>query len=49
MANASERTAVFVGTRKGAFILSADEGESWRQIAAHLPEIQSVTVGGLPS
>ena len=33
---------LYLGTTGGEIWASADEGESWRQIAAHLPEIYSV-------
>ncbi len=33
---------VYFGTSSGAVFASADEGESWQQIAAHLPTISSV-------
>jgi len=33
---------LYLGTTGGELWMSADEGESWRQIAAHLPEIYSV-------
>ncbi len=48
-ADGADPLGLYVGTTSGEVWASADEGESWRQIAAHLPEIQSVTVGGLPS
>ena len=35
---------LYLGTTGGEVWASADEGESWRQIAAHLPEIYSVAV-----
>lgn len=34
---------VYFGTSSGHLFASADEGESWTLIAAHLPEIQSVS------
>jgi hypothetical protein len=33
---------VYFGTSSGALFASADEGESWRCIAQHLPAILSV-------
>jgi photosystem II stability/assembly factor-like uncharacterized protein len=33
---------LYFGTTSGEIWMSPDEGESWRQIAAHLPEIYSV-------
>ncbi len=37
-----EPAGVYFGTSSGAVFASADEGESWQQIAAHLPTISSV-------
>jgi hypothetical protein len=34
---------LYIGTTGGEIWMSGDEGESWRQIAAHLPEIYSVS------
>jgi photosystem II stability/assembly factor-like uncharacterized protein len=34
---------LYLGTTGGEIWMSGDEGESWRQIAAHLPEIYSVS------
>ena len=39
---------LYLGTTGGEVWMSADEGESWRTIAAHLPEIYSVTVAPTP-
>ena len=36
---------IYFGTTSGEVWASADEGASWRQIAAHLPEIYSVEFG----
>ncbi|MET0909022.1 MAG: glycosyl hydrolase [Ilumatobacteraceae bacterium] len=36
---------VYFGTTSGEIWSSADEGATWRQIAAHLPEIYSLEVG----
>ena len=33
---------LYLGTTGGELWMSGDEGENWRQIAAHLPEIYSV-------
>ena len=33
---------LYIGTTGGEIWMSGDEGASWRQIAAHLPEIYSV-------
>jgi hypothetical protein len=38
----SEVAGVYFGTRGGEVFASADEGEHWHQIAAHLPEVLSV-------
>ena len=37
-----EPAGVYFGTGSGALFASADEGESWRCIAQHLPTITSV-------
>jgi hypothetical protein len=37
-----ESAGVYFGTSSGALFASADEGESWRCIAEHLPAISSV-------
>lgn len=34
---------LYIGTTGGEIWMSGDEGESWRQIAAHLPEIYSLS------
>lgn len=39
---------LYLGTTGGELWMSGDEGESWRQIAAHLPEIYSVVAAPLP-
>jgi photosystem II stability/assembly factor-like uncharacterized protein len=36
------RVGLYVGTTQGELWASADEGESWRCIARHLPEIYAV-------
>jgi photosystem II stability/assembly factor-like uncharacterized protein len=36
---------VYLGTTSGEVWASADEGSTWRQVAAHLPEIYSLEVG----
>jgi len=33
---------IYFGTRSGEVYASADEGESWRQVAAHLPDVLCV-------
>ena len=35
---------IYFGTTSGEIWASVDEGESWSNIAAHLPEIYSVEV-----
>jgi photosystem II stability/assembly factor-like uncharacterized protein len=40
---------VYFGTSTGQLFASADEGESWREIASYLPGIASVEVAVLPS
>jgi photosystem II stability/assembly factor-like uncharacterized protein len=37
-----DRTGVYFGTSSGSLYASADEGESWRCVAEHLPSISSV-------
>ena len=37
-----EPAGVYFGTNTGALFASADEGDSWRCIAQHLPAISSV-------
>ena len=41
-ADALAPAGVYFGTTSGELWMSADEGENWRQVAAHLPEILSV-------
>ena len=38
---------VYFGTTSGEVWASADEGRSWRQIAAHLPHIYAVVVAAV--
>lgn len=40
--DASEPVGVYFGTTAGEVWASADEGDSWQQVLAHLPEIYSV-------
>lgn len=42
-ADAGDPVGLYLGTTGGELWASGDEGASWRQIAAHLPEIYSVT------
>ena len=37
-----EPAGVYFGTNGGALFASADEGDSWTEIAGHLPVISSV-------
>ena len=39
---------VYVGTRGGEVYASADEGESFTQVAGHLPDVLSVRAAVLP-
>ncbi len=41
--DAGSPQGLYLGTTGGEVWMSGDEGESWRQIAAHLPEIYSVS------
>jgi hypothetical protein len=45
-ADAAAPLGLYLGTTGGELWMSDDEGESWRQIAAHLPEIYSVVAVG---
>ena len=40
-----DTVGIYLGTTSGEIWASTDAGESWRQIAAHLPEIYSVEAG----
>ena len=46
-ADAGAPAGLYLGTTGGELWASGDEGESWRQIAAHLPEIYSVVAAPL--
>lgn len=46
-ADRADPMGLYLGTTSGELWMSGDEGESWRQIAAHLPEIYSVTAAPL--
>jgi photosystem II stability/assembly factor-like uncharacterized protein len=39
---------IYFGTRSGELYGSADEGESWQQVAAHLPDILCVRAAVIP-
>ena len=47
-ADASDPVGLYFGTTSGEVWASADEGASWRQIAAHLPQIYSIETGWRP-
>jgi hypothetical protein len=47
-ADTGSPAGLYLGTTGGEVWMSSDEGESWRSIAAHLPEIYSVTVAPAP-
>ncbi|GAA4862957.1 WD40/YVTN/BNR-like repeat-containing protein [Saccharopolyspora rosea] len=38
----ADPAGVYFGSRSGEVYASRDEGESWRQVAAHLPDVMSV-------
>jgi hypothetical protein len=40
--DAQEPAGVYLGTTTGEIWVSADEGESWRQAAAHLPQVVAI-------
>jgi photosystem II stability/assembly factor-like uncharacterized protein len=42
--DAASPLGLYLGTTSGEVWASTDEGESWRQVCAHLPEIYSVSV-----
>ncbi|MHC4472754.1 MAG: WD40/YVTN/BNR-like repeat-containing protein, partial [Planctomycetota bacterium] len=46
-ADDADPVGVYFGTSGGELYASVDEGESWRQIAAHLPTIYAVETGRL--
>jgi hypothetical protein len=46
--DAAAPCGLYLGTTGGELWASGDEGESWRQIAAHLPEIYSVVAAPIP-
>jgi photosystem II stability/assembly factor-like uncharacterized protein len=47
-ADNADPTGVYFGTRSGEVYASADEGDSWRQVAAHLPDVLSVRAALVP-
>lgn len=40
---------VYFGSRSGEVYASPDEGETWHQVAAHLPDVMSVRAAVLPT
>lgn len=44
----AEPAGVYFGTRSGEVYASADEGSSWQQVAAHLPDVLAVRAASLP-
>lgn len=47
--DALDPVGVYVGTQSGSVFASADEGESWHEVASQLPPVYSVEVGGWAS
>ncbi|HZZ68330.1 MAG TPA: glycosyl hydrolase [Phenylobacterium sp.] len=47
-ADAGEPLGLYLGTTGGEVWMSADEGQEWQAIGAHLPEIYSVTAAPAP-
>jgi len=46
--DAGDPTGVYVGTRDGVVYASADEGETYSVVAAHLPDVLSLRAAVLP-
>jgi hypothetical protein len=44
-ADDADPAGIYFGTRNGEVYASADEGESWRQIVAHLPDVMCIRAG----
>ena len=44
-----ETAGIYFGARNGAVWASADEGDSWQQIAANLPDVMCVRAAALPA
>jgi uncharacterized membrane protein len=38
----AENAGIYVGARDGSVFVSTDDGVTWHQIAAHLPDVLSV-------
>jgi hypothetical protein len=47
VADAANPAGIYFGTRLGEVYASRDDGESWRMIASHLPDVLSVRVAEL--
>jgi len=47
-ADAAAPVGLYLGATNGELWMSEDEGDSWREIAAHLPEIYSVVAAPIP-
>lgn len=47
-ADAEAPAGLYLGATNGELWMSEDEGESWREVAAHLPEIYSVVAAPVP-
>jgi len=44
----ADQTGLYLGARDGSVYASADEGESWSEIARHLPDILCLRAASLP-
>ena len=40
--SAGQRSGLYVGTRDGCVYASTDDGDTWSEIARHLPDVLSV-------
>jgi photosystem II stability/assembly factor-like uncharacterized protein len=40
--DSADPAGIYFGSRDGSVFASADEGESWRQVATHLPDVLCV-------
>ena len=47
VADAANPAGIYFGTRLGEVYASRDDGESWKMIASHLPDILSLRVAKL--
>jgi hypothetical protein len=47
-ADDADPAGIYFGTRSGEVFASADEGDFWRQVAAHLPDVLCVRAAALP-